>query len=56
VCGTVEVSFRVLAGKGLRSCSHEGLRAPYLDQVAILIEDSPMPRDDASPFRGVGLQ
>ena len=42
--------------RGLRSCSHEGLSAAFLNQVSILIEDSPVPGDDASPSAGLRLQ
>jgi hypothetical protein len=40
----------------VRACSHERLGASFLDEVAILIENSPMPRDDASASFGLRLQ
>ena len=46
-----------MRGRGsVNSCSHEGLRASFLDEVTVLIEDSTMPGDDASSAVRVRLQ
>ena len=42
--------------KTSRSCSHESLSASFLNEVSILIQNSPVPGDDASSSLGLRLQ
>ncbi len=43
-------------GRLLRSSSHECLGSAFLNQVSILIQDFPVPGDDASSSFGLRLQ
>ena len=55
-CCGVRSPSEVSSGRSDGSCSHERLGAAFLDQVSILIENSSVPGDDASPTFGLGLQ